>query len=47
MTDKQFNLEKQERNRKYKYRSIKKNKRKGLSGVRYDAVTDANVYNKQ
>ena len=47
MTDKRFNLEKQERNRKYKYRSIKKNKRKGLSGVRYDAVTDANVYNEQ
>ena len=48
MADERFNLEKKERNRKDKYKSIRKNKRKWLSGGRrYDVLTDANVYNEQ
>ena len=36
------------KNRKHKYKSIKKKKRKGFSGLRkYDVVTDANVDNLQ
>ena len=41
MADKRFSLEKKERNRKDKYKSIRKKKRKRFSGVtRYDVVTD-------
>ena len=36
------------KNRKHKYKSIRKKKRKGFSGLRkYDVVTDANVDNLQ
>ena len=36
------------KNRKHKYKSIRKKKRKGFSGLRkYDIVTDANIDNLQ
>ena len=47
MAEKQIHLEKKERNRKDKYKSKRKKKRNGFSGVRrYDVVT-TNVDNEQ